>query len=257
MDKKEIYKSKILQASQKIIQSQGLKALTISNIVNKCNISRRTFYEVFSTKRDLEEALNEILGEKQRIRNKKDEIIDEAYRAFSQYGYQNVDIDTIAKAAGTNRAIIYKNFTSKEDLFSYCLQRELELFKKITEVNLLSPTNALSALEDYFGGFFYYLENHYQHSLLREVNEQFIKNQKISQDMKEYAGRLIELYENFLELGIKQGVFKENIDTKSMAALMHSMTVGINVYCQMNSSTGINSKIKDCFIYIIKSAVCK
>lgn len=257
MDKKEIYKSKILKASEEIIQNQGLKALTVSNIVNNCNISRRSFYEVFSSKHDLEKALNEILSEEQQIKDKSDEIIAEAYKVFSQYGYQNTDIDTIAKAAGTNRSIIYKYFSSKEDLFSYCLQRELELFKKITEVNLLAPKNALSALDDYFAGFFYYLENHYQHSLLKDVNEQFIKNQKIARDMKESADRLIGLYENFLELGIKQGVFKENIDTKSMAALMHSMTVGINVYHQLNSSTDINGKIKECFIYIIKSALCK
>jgi len=257
MDKKEIYKSKILKASEEIIQNQGLKALTVSNIVNNCNISRRSFYEAFSSKHDLEKALNEILSEELRIKNKRDEIITEAHGAFSRYGYQNTDIDTIAKAAGTSRAIVYKYFVSKEELFSYCLQRELEMFMRITEEKLLYPINALSALDDYFGGYFNFLDNHYNHTLLREVNEQFIKNQKIAQDMKMYTAYLIGLYEKFLELGIKQGVFKENIDVKSMAALMHSMTVGINVYHQLNSSAVINSKIKDCFIYIIKSALCK
>jgi len=257
MDNKEMYKINILKAATEIIQKQGVKSLTISNIVEKCNISRRSFYDVFPTKQDLEAALNEILSEEYKIKSKKDEIIAQAQIAFAKYGYNNVDIDTIAKASGTNRAIVYKYFSTKDELFAYCFQLELEMIKQNLLEKLLNPTDALAAFNDYYETFFIYLENYYQHTLLKEVNEQLIRNQKINQNMQEYAKFLIGLYENFLKLGIKQGVFKEDLDVASTAVLMHTMTIGMTVYREVDQSIDLNGKIKNCYIYILISAICK
>src|SRR4051812_11175080 len=50
-------------------------------------------------------------------REREHEIVEATRRLFDERGLQDAPIEEIARAAGINRALIYRHFSSKEELF--------------------------------------------------------------------------------------------------------------------------------------------
>ena len=65
--------------------------------------------------------------------NKKDMVIQKARELFTKYGYKKVSMDEIAREAGVTKKTVYTYFSSKEELFKYFIQEELDNMKKIVE----------------------------------------------------------------------------------------------------------------------------
>src|SRR6476619_6783351 len=61
-----------------------------------------------------------------RRRVREAEIISATRRLFDERGVRDAQIEDIAKAVGINRAIIYRHFTGKEELFSLTLVEYLD-----------------------------------------------------------------------------------------------------------------------------------
>ena len=61
-----------------------------------------------------------------RRRLREAEIISATRRLFDERGVRDAQIEDIAKAVGINRAIIYRHFTGKEELFSLTLVQYLD-----------------------------------------------------------------------------------------------------------------------------------
>src|SRR3546814_14488935 len=56
-----------------------------------------------------------------RRRQREAEILAATRALFDQRGVRDVQIDEIAKSVGTNRAILYRHFSGKEELFALTL----------------------------------------------------------------------------------------------------------------------------------------
>jgi AcrR family transcriptional regulator len=56
-----------------------------------------------------------------RRRRREQEILDATRRLFDERGVRDAQIDDVAKAVGINRAIIYRHFSGKEELFALTL----------------------------------------------------------------------------------------------------------------------------------------
>ena len=50
-------------------------------------------------------------------RQKRDAILNAAYRQFSHYSFRKTSMEDIAQAAGISRALIYSDFQNKDDIF--------------------------------------------------------------------------------------------------------------------------------------------
>ena len=61
-----------------------------------------------------------------RRRQREAEIISATRRLFDQTGVRDAQIDHIAQAVGINRAIVYRHFTGKEELFALTLVEYLD-----------------------------------------------------------------------------------------------------------------------------------
>ncbi|MCW2736038.1 TetR/AcrR family transcriptional regulator [Nocardioides sp.] len=61
-----------------------------------------------------------------RRRAREGEIISATRRLFDERGVRDAQIEDIAQAVGVNRAIIYRHFTGKEELFSLTLVQYLD-----------------------------------------------------------------------------------------------------------------------------------
>ena len=68
-----------------------------------------------------------------RRRVREAEIISATRRLFDERGVRDAQIEDIAKAVGINRAIIYRHFTGKEELFSLTLVEYLDELRESLE----------------------------------------------------------------------------------------------------------------------------
>ena len=64
---------------------------------------------------------------------KEKHIVDAARKLFYKFGFKKVSMDEIAREAGVTKKTVYTYFSSKEELFKYFNQEELDNMKKLVE----------------------------------------------------------------------------------------------------------------------------
>ena len=64
-----------------------------------------------------------------RRRAREQEILAATRQLFDESGIRDAQIDDIARAVGINRAIIYRHFSGKEELFALAVESYLEELK--------------------------------------------------------------------------------------------------------------------------------
>jgi TetR/AcrR family fatty acid metabolism transcriptional regulator len=152
-------------------------------------------------------------------RTKKEGILVEAARAFARFGFRKASIDAIARKAGVAKGTVYLAAESKEDLFYQVLHREVRTWiaEVATSIDPRRPADELLATCSNAG--IEYLE---AHPLVKELL--FGQAHLL---LPSWADRLDELSalgrENviqILKLGIRQGLFREDLDVEIVAELL-------------------------------------
>lgn len=90
------------------------------------------------------------------VRQRESDIVDATRALFDERGMQEVPIDDIARAVGLSRALIYRHFSSKEELFILTVTRYLaELAGRLDEASAESgdPVERLEAVTGSFADF--------------------------------------------------------------------------------------------------------
>jgi AcrR family transcriptional regulator len=82
-----------------------------------------------------------------RRRVREAEIIAATRRLFDERGVRDAQIEDIANAVGINRAIIYRHFTGKEELFSLTLVQYLDELRVALEEAAATTTDPRTQLE--------------------------------------------------------------------------------------------------------------
>jgi AcrR family transcriptional regulator len=89
-----------------------------------------------------------------RRREREKQILDATRALFDERGVRDAQIEDIAKAVGTNRAIIYRHFSGKEELFALTLAGYLdELHVQLEAQTQPDPVERLDALVTTFVDF--------------------------------------------------------------------------------------------------------
>jgi AcrR family transcriptional regulator len=94
-------------------------------------------------------------GRAARRRRREREIVDATRRLFDERGLQDAPMEQIARAVGINKAVIYRHFESKEELFVLTVTRYLdELAATPLDVDEdADPVDQLRAFTDRFARF--------------------------------------------------------------------------------------------------------
>lgn len=154
----------------------------------------------------------------------RERILDSAAECFARRGYKKTSIDSVAERAGVGKGTVYLYCQSKEDLFYQSVHRELrqwiaDLSKRIDRrrpADELMVEMAASDLEfierrplvrDLLFGMY--------HGLLPQWAARFEELRSLGQR------HVIEL----LELGIRQGVFADDIDVEATARVLQDMQI--------------------------------
>ena len=147
------------------------------------------------------------------------QILDGALKTFAEYGFHRAQVSKIAKAAGVASGTIYLYFKRKEDIL-ICLFREKlgELVCKF-QADLEATTDARDALRRL-------CELHYA-ELERNVDLAYVTQIELRQHSLELRKEIgsafkpyIELIEHLLQQGIKQQVFRPDLNVKLVRQLL-------------------------------------
>ncbi len=95
-----------------------------------------------------------------RRRRREQEIIDATRRLFDERGVRDAQIDDIAKAVGINRAIVYRHFTGKEELFALTLVQYLDELRDLLREGAKSSGTPVERLSILVGSFVDYGLDH-------------------------------------------------------------------------------------------------
>jgi AcrR family transcriptional regulator len=178
-----------------------------------------------------------------RKREREQAIISATRALFDERGVRDAQIDDIARAVGINRAIIYRHFTGKEELFALTLVEYLdELAERLreTDVPASSPTQRLRTMTAGFHDFgmtypafvdcAQTLMRHTGSELFEEISEGAVF--RLGRAIARCLGHLVEV----LEAGNRSGEF--HIDDPHLLAntlyaqglgAMHLARVGLLV----------------------------
>jgi len=168
----------------------------------------------------------------ERRRDRERDIIRATRELFDERGTIDAQIDDIAKRVGINKALIYRHFAGKEELFALTLVDYLgELDERLAAVDSSrrTPLNRLKSLSEVFVDFCleYPAFADCAMSLLRRTGDQLFGEitepvmTKLGTAMASALARIAKI----LEAGQRSGVFDE-VDTDYLANHLYTQTLG-------------------------------
>lgn len=238
--KEKDYRSLILKTAEDIIDRQGMKRLTIANIVRQCKISNRNFYEIFPSKDELlQEIRKRYKLEGHEMPDEKQTILEKAEEGISRYGFNNITLESIAKSAGLKRGSIYKHFGDKYELLECCIENQFSKTKQI--MNLIFQANENDPenyLRKYVENYAFFLNRTFDSSIFTESWSHMNYRPRV----RELSFNLQEHFRSHiakcLKKGMEQGVFKRDLDLTTVTAYLSIMINGMAYYLSKKPMDG-------------------
>ncbi|HEX6149578.1 TetR/AcrR family transcriptional regulator [Nocardioides sp.] len=167
-----------------------------------------------------------------RRRKREADIISAARTLFDQHGVRDAQVDQVAQAVGINRAIVYRHFTGKEELFALTLVEYLdELRESLIAADAAgdSPSDRLSRITEAF------VDYGLSHPAFVDVAQTLMRRTgpELLEEMSESAvfrlGRAISnclaVLEGTLQAGVESGEFTVK-DPTLLANLLYASGLG-------------------------------
>ncbi|MEV6413715.1 TetR/AcrR family transcriptional regulator [Kribbella sp. NPDC051718] len=168
----------------------------------------------------------------ERRRDRERDIIRATRELFDERGTIDAQIDDIAKRVGINKALIYRHFAGKEELFALTLVDYLgELDERLQEVDgpRKAPMNRLRSLSEVFVDFCleYPAFADCAMSLLRKTGEELFGEitEPVMIKLGNAMAAALDRISTILKAGQKSGVFDE-VDTDYLANHLYTQTLG-------------------------------
>lgn len=168
-----------------------------------------------------------------RRRERERQILAETRRLFDESGVRDAQIDDIARAVGINRAIIYRHFSGKEELFALAVEGYLdELRDRLEAAAATHPKDPVERLRAVVGAFVDYGLEYpafidCAQTLMRRPGPELLE--QVSEGALLRLGRAItaclRTLTDTLDDGVAAGDFRKG-DTALMANYMYASGLG-------------------------------
>lgn len=154
--------------------------------------------------------------------SKRECVLVEAAKIFARFGFKKTSIDDIAKEAGVGKGTVYLAAESKEELFYQVLHREVRSWQAAC-AKVIDPRVPADELLTRL-----YVEaqkNLMANSLVRDL----FRGEMVRM-LPKWASRFEELralgrgnLAEVLRIGVRQGVFKKDLDVDTVAGVLQDM----------------------------------
>lgn len=148
-----------------------------------------------------------------RTGEKYEAIIDAAVRVIAEYGYHNAQVSKIAREAKVADGTIYLYFDNKDDVLISLFSEKMGAFiTKVEEAlsKVESPSDQLYKLIQLH---FENLERDRQLAIVTQI-ELRQSNPEVRKGIGEILKRYLDVIDQVVEAGIKQGLFRADLDIR-------------------------------------------
>ncbi len=238
------YKRLILKSAGEIINQQGIKKLTVANIVRMSKISNRNFYECFSSKEELLEELRNLFNEQgMQIPDERQLLLEKAAEMIAQSGFNNITLETIANFAGIKRGLVYKYFSDKYELLECCVEYFSERIKGITKkLYEENEDNPEEFIKKYMENMVFFINRSSDSTMHTEVWGHVgyrYRIRKLTLSIQEcFREHMIKCLKN----GIDQGIFKKDLNLESVTDFMLFTFNGMSFFLKKEATEDRISK---------------
>jgi AcrR family transcriptional regulator len=162
-------------------------------------------------------------------REKKESILSAATRLFAHFGFKKTSVDQIAKDAGVAKGTVYLAADTKEDLFYQAIHREVRAYTTAIarHIDPRKPADQL-LLETTLAGLAYVESRPLVRDLVFGNHQLMLPEWAVRLDELRAVGRtnLLEI----VRLGVRQGVFRADIDVDVVAELLEDVAIATHVF---------------------------
>jgi len=137
-------------------------------------------------------------------------IIEAAVRVIANNGYHNAQVSKIAKEANVADGTIYLYFKNKEDLLISLFHEKMGEWITVTKEAIDQEKTAPKKLLALIHTHFYHLSTHVNFAYVTQV-EMRQSNPRIREGVRRSVKSYLNLIDEVIELGMKEGVFRSDI----------------------------------------------
>lgn len=156
--------------------------------------------------------------------NRKMKILEVGIEEFSSKGYEKANINIIAKNAGISIGLMYKYFSTKEDLFMTCLKHGMDILEKSLYDIMVSDDKLLLKAEKLIRTICSHSKNYSKY--IRMYNEiGAIKNskEKIRAMVEEIETKRSSIYITSIEQALIKGDVRNDLNPKLFALFLDNL----------------------------------
>jgi len=154
---------------------------------------------------------------------RKEEILTASMKVFARYGYQETEVEKIARLAGLGKGTVYRHFKSKENLFLSTLEWGLSTLRDQILGALSEVDNYLDKVRTALVTYLQFFEKNRDFYRMLVQERVWAEVKSASQKWKERHLSHIHHLVKILEEGIEKGYFKK-VDPESAAYALWGIT---------------------------------
>ena len=203
----------------KSMRAEGMSIKSMKSILDKYSFDKVSDWDDFRA-RAREKGAHE-LGEERSLAaigdegRRTEEILNAAFRVFSNRGYHNATVDDIAQEAGISKGTCYQYFPGKEDIFIATVERTLETLLAEADAAAGDAGDALMRL-GIEGLTFISKYRDLQFMFMGMISEALGGNERLRKKAAEAFGKVAEFLTRDIQKGIADGLFRP-VDPNTVA----------------------------------------
>jgi len=159
----------------------------------------------------------------------KERIVHAAIENFARYGFDKARMDDIAKTSDLSKGTLYLYFKNKEDLFLAICEHNIETLKDQLSSLFSKKENLLVDAEQFYENF-HRMTRSKDHMLVSfEMMAESFRNKKLRDAMHETRMKINQVVRESVNLQIKRGFFRKDIDADALAIGLVALYDGLTL----------------------------
>lgn len=155
---------------------------------------------------------------------RKNKILEVGIVEFSSKGYENANINIIAKNAGISIGLMYKYFSTKEDLFMTCLKRGMDILEKALYDIMISDDKLLVKAEKLIKTICSHSREHSNYiKLYNEICASKSSVEKVKSMVEEIESKRSSIYITTIGQALAKDEVRPDLDSRLFAYFLDNL----------------------------------
>lgn len=159
---------------------------------------------------------------------RKNLILEIGIEEFSSKGYENANINIIAKKVGISIGLMYKYFATKEDLFITCLKYGMDILEKALYDIMVSDDKLLIKAEKLVRTICMHSKKHSNYiKMYNEICSEKGSLERMRSIAEEIESRRSSIYITSITSALKSGDVRSDLDPKLFALFLDNLLTSL------------------------------